>query len=254
MLREINLKETAIAIQQWIEQKVAESKTAGVVIGLSGGIDSCLTAALCVEALGPERVHGLILPCFSSEESIVNATAIAEQLEISYGMVSLNAASSSIENAGALDGITDLARANIRSRLRMVALYAQANTMNRLVCGTTNMTEMYLGYFTKYGDGGIDIEPVAGLLKCEVREMARLLLVPEYLVQQTPTADLWAGQTDEDELGYPYDELDAAVLKMSNGEWLDPRDDDVEGEVAGRFKASEHKRTMPPQCVRIIRS
>jgi len=252
MLREINLKETAVAIQQWISQKVAKSKTTGVVIGLSGGIDSCLTAALCVEALGPERVHGMILPCYSSDESVVNATDMADQLGISYDQVTLDAVNNSLE--GAMPEINAIARANIRSRLRMVALYAQANTMNRLVCGTTNLTEMYLGYFTKYGDGGIDIEPIAGLLKCEVREMARLFNIPEYLVQQTPTADLWAGQTDEDELGYSYDELDAAVLKMSNGEWLDPRGDDVEGEVACRFKASEHKRTMPPQCVRVIRS
>jgi len=252
MLRKINLEQTAEAIQQWIAQRVRASKTEGIVVGLSGGIDSSLTAALCVGAVGIRQVYGMILPCYSRDESIVDATEIATQLEISWGRVTLDAASMDFE--AAMPNISDLARANVRSRLRMVALYAQANTMNRLVCGTTNLTEMYLGYFTKYGDGGIDIEPIAGLLKCEVREMARLLGVPDRLVDQTPTADLWEGQTDEGELGYSYDDLDAAVFKMACGEWLDPRAETAEGVVARMYKASEHKRETPPQCIRVIRN
>ena len=252
MIRDMNLPGTADAIQHWIEQQVRTTLTDGVVIGLSGGIDSAVTAALCARALGSKRVHGMILPCYSSEDSVKDAIELATNLGIDWTQVYLNPMNDDF--AMDLSGISKLARGNLRSRLRMCALYAQANTLHRLVCGTTNMTEMVLGYYTKYGDGGVDIEPIAKLLKGEVRAMARHLnannpVIPRHTIEKAPSADLGISKTDEDELGYSYDELDAAVHKMIiKGEFIPLDAPGAEGVVRRRYGMNQHKRETPPQC------
>ena len=258
MLRNIDIEKTAREIEVWIAQQVDQSRTTGVVIGLSGGIDSALAATLCVNALGRPNVHGMILPCYSSEDSVNDAQLIAdvEGLGIDHTTVTLGPTYLLFYDSFAHDlpALGQLPRANLKSRLRMCALYAQANQLNRLVCGTTNLTEMIIGYFTKYGDGGIDIEPIAALLKCEVREMARSLGVPERIVTKSPSADLWSGQTDENELGFSYDDLDAAVLNHVSGK-PGNRGDSTPAEklIWERFCATKHKRALPPSLDTIVR-
>jgi NAD+ synthase len=140
------------------------------------------------------------------------------------------------------------AAGNIKSRLRMCALYAEANANGYLVCGTTNLTELTTGYYTKYGDGGVDIEPLAGLLKREVRAIASALGVSERIINKRPSAGLYQGQFDEDELGYPYEALDDATssLVLGTNFKVPPvaRDD-----VNSRMAATEHKRRMPPHAM-----
>ena len=131
--------------------------------------------------------------------------------------------------------------ANVKPRLRMAALYFIANSLNYLVTGTGNRSELTLGYFTKYGDGGVDLLPIGGLLKSEVRALGRELGVPDHVIDKPPTAGLWMGQTDEAEMGFTYDTLEAYLKKGSSA---------VPGAVAGRIdllrKISDHKRALPP--------
>jgi NAD+ synthase len=143
----------------------------------------------------------------------------------------------------ALGGFTGLARANTKSRLRMVALYALANMHDFMVVGTSNLDEMTIGYFTKFGDGGCDCEPLAELTKDEVRSCAKALGVPQPIIDKAPSAGLWEGQTDEAEMGFTYEQLDAFCLDIEGFEQKDPS---TYQKIMKRVSASEHKRTMPP--------
>lgn len=243
--RELNIPETVIEAQRWIAGRIKEAKADGVVIGLSGGVDSAVVAALCVGAVGTGSVHGMILPCESQTADIDDAQIVANHLGIYYEVVDLTQAYVALTTA-IKDIDHKMARANIKSRLRMTALYARANQKNCLVCGTTNLTELYLGYYTKYGDGGVDIEPIDGLLKRDVRAIAAYKRFPDTIVHRTPSAGLWPGQTDEGELGRTYDRLDDAVLTLESGRFDTSvaTQDDVEF-VKGRFDASAHKRHPP---------
>jgi NAD+ synthase len=214
------------------------------VLGLSGGIDSAVAAALCKQALG-EAVLGVFMPCHSQPQDRVDARLVAEQLGIEMIEVSLDEAYDSLLRL--LPAGTDLARANLKPRLRMLTLYFLANSRNGLVVGTGNKAELIVGYFTKYGDGGADILPLGDLSKRQVRELATHLGVPGDIVDKPPSAGLWPGQTDEQELGLSYAEIDAAtaVLTGTKGVEVDPV---VLDRVAGLRARSEHKRTMPPIC------
>jgi NAD+ synthase len=248
-MRNLNVAKTSTRIEKWIMDFVKESKTTGVVLGISGGIDSALTGELAVRALGPSSVYGMILDCESRPDDVVDGLLVAKHLGVKHDRYDLAPALLAVEHALSRDSVIhhQLARANLKSRLRMCALYAKANETNRLVIGTTNLTEAVLGYYTKYGDGGIDLEPIIGLLKREVREMAAFLGIPEEIVNRVPTAGLWNGQTDEDELGYAYDELDAVVEVENQTE-----DTPIQNLVWGRYRASEHKRKMPPGFTDIV--
>jgi NAD+ synthase len=239
----MNVPETAKRIGNWIAKFVNDSKTTGVVLGISGGIDSALAGVLSVKSLGVSAVKGMIIGVDSSPDSTADGIMVAKHLGVSYDVICLDEALAMFEHAVKKGGVIqhEIARANLKSRLRMCALYEAANETDRLVLGTTNLTEAVLGYYTKYGDGGIDLEPIIGLLKCEVRAMAAHLGIPESIVNRTPSADLWKGQTDEGELGFTYDDLDEVVLM---GEQT--MDTPVQKLVWTRFRQSEHKRAMPP--------
>jgi NAD+ synthase len=224
----------------FIREKVQEAGASGAIIGLSGGIDSSLTAYLSVEALGADKVLGLLLPekGISSEQDIDDAMEVAKLLGIEHKTIDiskvLNSYSSTIPD---FDKNNLLACGNLKARTRMCILYYHANLMRRMVVGTGNKTELLLGYFTKYGDGGVDIEPIGGLYKTEVRALSRHMGVPKRIIDKTPTAGLWPGQTDEGELGVTYEIADKILAKL-----VDEKKDNLE--VKKKFPASQVERLV----------
>ena len=225
----------------WIRGQVAEAKLKGVVFGLSGGLDSSVVGALCRRAF-PEDSLGLIIPCHSSQTDIEYAQAVARRFQIPTRTITLDEAFGSLLKVLPNGGDPDtkrLAEANVKVRLRMVTLYYIANRFHYLVVGTGNRNEISVGYFTKYGDGGVDIEPLANLLKGQVRELAIYLGVPGEIIEKPPSAGLWDGQSDEEEMGISYDELDRYLSsgKVGGG---------VKRTADAMIKASAHKRSMPP--------
>jgi NAD+ synthase len=230
-------------IAAWLRDYAAEAGLPGYVVGLSGGIDSAVTAALCQRAVGDE-VLAVLMPCYSSQEDIEMARLVAGVFGLETEFVDLSATYDTLV-AALPPGMADIAKANIKPRLRMAALYTLAQTRGYLVAGTGNKSEMMVGYFTKYGDGGVDVEPLGGLLKSEVRHLARVLGVPEVIVERPPTAGLWPGQTDEDELGMTYHDLDSTLVAIEAGR-TDAVDPDLLQRVQHIIAATAHKRSMPP--------
>ncbi|MDZ7849758.1 MAG: NAD+ synthase [Halodesulfurarchaeum sp.] len=225
------------------------------ILGLSGGIDSTTTAHLTVEALGLEAVHGLVLPGqVSDEANMSDAERVALDLGIEYDVIEIQPLVETLIEAVPEVEDDQLAVGNSRARIRAVLEYLVANHENGVVIGTGNRTEALVGYFTKYGDGAVDCHPLGRLYKQQVRQVARHLGVTEELVEKTPTAELWADQTDEDELGIDYDTLDAILAVHVDGN-LSPgataRLLDVDREAVERVgrmvERSEHKRRPPAQ-------
>jgi len=202
----------------FVREQVEAADAEGVVVPVSGGIDSTLTAYLCVEALGTDSVTALVLPCtLTDAENTIDAHAALERLGVEPTKIQLQPMLDMFEDsvAPAVSAESDRrAVGNVIARLRMVVAYYAANVMGRLVCGTSNRTELLLGYVTKYGDAAADMRPIAGLYKTEVRALARHLDVPTDIVEKPPTAGLWAGQTDEAELGAPYGLLDVVLHEL----------------------------------------
>jgi NAD+ synthase len=231
----------AAQIEKWLVFHVERAGAKGIVVGLSGGIDSAVVAGLAVRAF-KDGALGVIMPCHSDPSDAQHALLAASGLNIAHKTIDLTGAFdvlvSEIEAAGPA---SDMARANLKARLRMATLYAVAQSTSRLVCGTGNRSEWEMGYFTKYGDAGSDLLPLLDLLKCEVRAVARCIGVPDAVVARAPTAGLWAGQTDEGEMGFTYDELDRYLATGS-----------ATPETAGKIEAlrakSEHKRLPVPAC------
>jgi NAD+ synthase len=232
-------------ISSWLQEYAAGAGADGYVVGLSGGIDSACTAALCRRAVGAQ-VLGVLMPCHSGPEDAEMARLVAETFGLRTVTVDLGPAHDAML-AALPPGVPDMARANLKPRLRMATLYTLAQTHGYLVAGTGNKSEMLAGYFTKYGDGGVDVEPLGDLYKWQVRALARELGVPQPVIERRPSAGLWADQTDEDEMGITYDELDAALAAIEMGQTaaLDPA---LLARVEGMIAYSAHKRAMPPSC------
>ena len=209
------LREELVA---FVRETVAAADADGVVVLVSGGVDSVLTAALCVEALGANAVTALVLPCtLADAEDAIDAESALEGLGVDPTTVQLQPLVGVFEDTVAPEISTEtdrLAVGNAVARLRMVVAYYAANATGRLVCGTLNRTELLLGYHTKHGAAAADLRPIAGLYKTEVRALARHVDVPTAVVERTPTAGLWAGQTDEAELGAPYGLLDVLLHEL----------------------------------------
>ncbi len=233
----------ADAIAAWMHDYAAQAGAEGYVVGVSGGVDSAVTAALAARAVGTAHVLALWLPCHSLPEDEAYARLVAQALGLSLHTVELSAVFDTF--MAALPSGSHLARANIKPRLRMTTWYYMAQSHNYLVAGTGNRPEMMVGYFTKYGDGGVDIEPLGELYKHEVRALARVLGVPEPVITRAPTAGLWAGQTDEGELGITYAELDAILAAMAAGR-APAAPEAVVARVQRMITASAHKRALPP--------
>ncbi len=237
-------------ITKFIRDYVTKAGVNGVVLGLSGGIDSSLVATLACEAIGSDRVHGIMLPVDAKKdaENIGDAQKLAESLEMKHEIFELKKAVA-VYDSLSLDRV---ALGNLTARLRMVTWYAKANQENLLVMGTGNKSELMVGYFTKYGDGGIDILPIGDLYKENVWSLARHVGVPEKIITKVPSAGLWKGQTDEGEIGVTYAELDSILYlklekRMSEEEIVEYGIDKSKVQkVFKMMKNSEHKRNTPP--------
>lgn len=197
----------------WIKSLLANSGTKGIVLGISGGIDSAVVAVLCQKAAG-EKFLGLILPIESNPVHKKDALLLAEKFSLKIVDLELTEVYHSFVqaiNKAWEGGISTLAKGNMKARIRMIADYALANHLNYLVAGTDNLSETVVGYFTKYGDGAVDFLPIPDLTKREVYEMAIYLGIPEEIINKPPSADLWVGQTDEQEMGVTYDDIEAYI-------------------------------------------
>jgi NAD+ synthase len=199
-------------VRSFIRHVVAESGRDGAVVGLSGGVDSALVAKLCADALGPERVLALGLPEGAGGRDAKDARAYARSIGIGFRTVDIAPFVRALETGLRASKAGRVARGNLRARVRMIVLYYVANVEGRLVMGTGNKSEIATAYFTKAGDGAADFLPIGDLYKTQVRAMARRLGVPDRIVEKVPTAGLWRGQTDEGELGIPYEDLDRVLL------------------------------------------
>jgi NAD+ synthase len=246
----IDSKESARAIENYIAQEVAKSDKIGIVLGLSGGLDSSVVAALGKNALGKERVHGIIMPSSSNTKSDYDdAVSLAKNLGISYNAISIEDLLESFKATGLFE--SRIAYANIKPRIRMALLYGYANSNNYLVAGTGNRSEIMIGYFTKFGDGGADILPIGGLYKTQVFEIAKYLGIPEMVIRKKPSAGLWENQTDEEEIGMTYRNLDLILAGIELG----LKDTEIyhatgikgaeTAAVVKRIGSSAHKRIAP---------
>ena len=266
----INCKRVKRVLIEFIRKKIEKSGFQRAVLGLSGGLDSTVVAYLAVEALGdPHNVYGLILPYKSYQsESVKHARLIAKKLRINSQIIEIDPMIEEyfrkfsyrrIPHPAILGGegsqvkaLEYLRRGNKMARERMSILYDWALVLRGLVLGTSNKTELSMGYFTKYGDGGVDLEPLGDLYKTQVRQLAKYLGVPQSIIRRRPSAGLWPGQTDEGELGINYEELDKILYCMFEKKHsikklltLGFSIENVE-KVKNFVKNSKHKRRLPP--------
>lgn len=251
------MSRTADRLVGWLKTQMEAAGARGFAVGLSGGVDSAVVARLCQQA-APGRTLSVILPCGSAPEDAADAVRVAEHFRLPVVSVPLDASYDALvasledglrrtvpeaaDDAGPADEQrARLALANIKPRLRMTALYYVANCLNYLVAGTGNRTELVIGYFTKYGDGGVDLLPLGNLVKSDVRALARELDVPAAIIDKPPSAGLWLGQTDEGEMGFSYAELEAYLREGPQA--VAPV---VAVRIARLARASDHKRALPP--------
>jgi NAD+ synthase len=230
----------AAHLSRWLGEEFRARTARAAVVNLSGGIDSAVTCALCVRAVGRENVSTLAVPIHSAPEDTEDALLVARTLAVDIRVVDLSGVADAMLTALG-PGVSGhrLAAANVRPRLRMAALYAEAAARGALVVGTGNRDELAVGYFTKYGDGGVDLLPLGNATKGDVRALGRALGIPQRILDRVPTAGLWQGQTDEGELGFSYEELDRYLL---TGEGLPA----LRARVDTLHRAARHKLEMPP--------
>lgn len=244
-------EEQVFIIEAFIAHSFRESGRKGIVLGLSGGIDSALVAKLSADAIGPERMLALGLPDGKGGKDLKDARRYAKSIGVEFRIVGIGPIAGAMEKRVRGSSADIVAQGNLRARARMAVLYFVANSEGRIVMGTGNKSEIATGYFSKFGDAGVDFQPIGDLYKTQVRQMARHLGLPEAIVAKTPTAGLWPGQTDEGELGITYDELDRVLLGIELQ--IDP---EAIAEKAGvplervrhvqsLVSAGVHKRKMP---------
>jgi len=238
----MNLEQLAERLVLWIRGKVVAAKCKGVVLGLSGGMDSSVLAVLCHRAF-PQTTLAVLMPCYSNQEDMAHAKTVANKFSIPTRTVVLDSVFDGLLKVLPDDkvdpDVNRTTQANIKARLRMLTLYYFANRLKYMVAGAGNRDELSVGYFTKYGDGGVDIQPLGNMLKGELKELAKSLGIPEPIINKTPSAGLWEGQTDEGELGFSYDELDRYLASGKAAA-------EVKKRIESMIATSEHKRVLPP--------
>ena len=238
------------ATGEFIRKQIDAAGRARGVIGLSGGIDSSVSAYLTARAIGADRLMALMMPYrTSSPESLADATLVAEALGIEHEVIEITPMVDAY--FGLFPDAGRLRRANMMARQRMAVLYDQSERLDALVVGTGNRTEALLGYTTMWGDMACAFNPVGGLYKSQVRALARHLGVPERIIAKPPTADLWSGQTDEGELGFTYAEADRLLIdlverRLSQAELLAAgHAPELVARVRRMIVSSQFKRRMP---------
>ena len=246
-MRELNYEKLVLDIQNWIRNYVKSANAENIIVGLSGGIDSAVTAALCTKALGNRKVFGLGLPCGSISQDLEDAKLIAKSLEINFTVLDLNPVYEKfLSIIGSNYKKNNIADANLKPRLRMATLYFYGQTKGKsLIAGTSNRAELAIGYFTKYGDGAADFEPLASLYKQEVRKLAKILNIPKKIITKPPSAGLWAGQTDEGEIGLTYDVIDDILYRIDYDINFNGLNDGDIQKVRELMSAARHKLNMP---------
>jgi NAD+ synthase len=251
-----NLGAIKLKITDFIRNSIESADATGATIALSGGVDSAVVAVLAREVAD---LKALILPelGITPQADIFHATTVAETFGIPYKLIKINDIVISTNTAKGLLELRSVKHqkiivANIKARVRMILSYILANTENRVVLGTGNKTELLIGYFTKYGDGGVDILPIGDLYKTQVYQLAEYLAIPDYIIKKAPSAGLWVGQTDEEELGISYSDLDKILVELDKGRSVERISSDLRfdkskvAEVHDRVLKSKHKREMPP--------
>ena len=241
-------KEIQRIIERFIYDKLEETGAEGIVLGLSGGLDSALTMKLCTNAIGKKRVHSLLMPEKAEGEDFRDSLAYAEELGVHYKIIEI---SDVVESFTPLLNMSKEAVANKKARIRMILLYTYAYDRKLIVMGTSNKSELLTGYFTKFGDGAADFMPIGDLYKTDVMELARYMGVPERFIEKAPSAGLHPGQKDEDDLGISYEKLDC-ILKGIEKDLSDERISEtcsIEKEeiirVRNMVERNIHKRRMP---------
>lgn len=243
----MDLKQYCLEIETFLQNYLEKSGCKAYILGLSGGVDSSLVAAIAKHAVGKDRLFCYFLPIHSNLADAKDAARVAKQLDVNFKVIDLSKTYDSyINDIGGQDFIP-LTKNNLKVRMRMVALFAYAQEHAGLVLGTDNADESYVGYFTKYGDGAVDLLPIVFLTKEEVREAAKLYGVSDDLVHRIPSAGLFESQTDETEMGIKYVDLDAYLL----GKEVSP---EVVAKIERLHRISEHKRSPIPRPIEFKRN
>jgi NAD+ synthase len=257
----LDFKATLKEIYGFIRTVIQQAGASGVVVGLSGGVDSSLTVALCVGALGREKVLGLFMPAaFTPQQDTVDAQELANRLGIRTVQVSIDEIGEVFIEKIKIDRQDTRKRkaiANIRARIRMVILYYYSNIKNYLVAGTSDRSEILIGFFTKHGDGGADFLPISHLYKTQVRELARHMGISKKIANKPSSPQLYHGHKLSDELPLSYNDLDPILVglfdnQLSSKEVSRMRNIPLKivEDIRRRFEASRHKRSLPPRIIK----
>lgn len=243
---------TEQVIEKFLSEKLRKVGAKGFVLGVSGGIDSAVCLRLCTRAVGEDKVLGLLMPEKDSpKEDLEDSKELCSSEGVKFKAVDITAPVEAFKKE--IGGPVDRkSLANIKARCRMIVMYHYANTDGRLVIGTSNKSEMLVGYFTKFGDGGADLEPIGDLYKTEVRQLAKVIDIPDRIIRKVPSAGLWKGQTDEGEMGISYERLDTILLGIELG--LDEKKIAERAEttlkevrrIANMVRMTSHKRKFQP--------
>jgi NAD+ synthase len=236
-------------VEQMIRYAYWNSGCTGIVVGVSGGVDSAVAAAFCCRAIGPDKVLGLSLPTsVSNPQDVTDAAEFCAALGMEHRVINIDPMLAAFKT---LPGFVEspYLLGNLMARIRMTVLYYYANRDQRLVCGTSNRSEYLLGYCTKYGDNAADIQPIVHLFKTDVYEMAREMKIPEPILKKSPSAGLWAGQSDEGEIGLTYAEIDAALRNLEANGWK--AGSPAEEKILIRAQKNAHKRLAAPNLLTV---
>lgn len=251
---EINCDKIESLITKFIKKGVEKSGLKGAIVSVSGGIDSAVTLSLTVRALGSTNVTPITLPDRDAtpERDIIDVMQHCRSLGVTCSTVDITPILHVIRDTLPLYDVTEkISSGNIKSRLRMIVAYHYANRLNQMVIGSSNKTELMTGFFTKYGDGGVDLMPIADLYKTQVRQLAKHLEVPDNIIKKPPSPGFFPGQTDEEELGIDYTTLDMILYCLDSGIGTKEIAEDLNltfervQSIQTRINANGHKRRFP---------
>lgn len=235
-----NIEEDIEKRCSFIKDYLKKANAKGIIIGISGGIDSAVTAALAIKAIGQENVLGVWMPAYSDPIHAKDAKSLVDAIGLNLITVDIGESYDKlVKEIEQAEQLNDLAKGNTKARLRMTTLYALAGQKNYLVTDTCNYSEIYVGYMTKGGDGLADFNPIGSLTKHQIWILAEYFDIPQEIINKPPSADLWVGQTDEQEMGFTYEALDRYLLTGQGEQHIIEK-------IERLHRISEHKREPMP--------